>query len=161
VQLLERVPLHHARVAWAYGGLVADVTDAQSVRSMLERIGTHFGRLDVLVNNAAIRREAPLGELASEEWRNTLVVVLDGAFHSSQAALPFLQRAENGAIVNIGGMTAHTGARDRVHVVTTKAGSAGMTRALAHDLAAHQVTVNWVSPGMIDTVRQRGTYLGG
>ncbi len=139
---------------------VADVTDAQAVREMVARIGARFGRLDVLVNNAAIRREAHLAELSSADWRNTLAVVLDGAFHCTQAALPLLQAAESGAIVNIGGLTAHTGAADRVHVVTAKAGLVGLTRALAHDLAAHQVTVNCVSPGMIDTVRKGSSTTG-
>lgn len=139
---------------------VADVTDAQAVQAMVARIAARFGRLDVLVNNAAIRREAALGELSGADWRNTLAVVLDGAFHCTQAALPLLQAGEGAAIVNIGGMTAHTGAADRVHVVTAKAGLVGLTRALAHDLAAHQVTVNCVSPGMIDTVRKGSSTTG-
>jgi 3-oxoacyl-[acyl-carrier protein] reductase len=139
---------------------VADVTDAQAVQAMVANIGARFGRLDVLVNNAAIRREAKLAELSSTDWRNTLSVVLDGAFHCSQAALPYLQVAQGAAIVNIGGLTAHTGALDRVHVVTAKAGLVGLTRALAHDLAPHQITVNCVSPGMIDTVRQGSSTTG-
>lgn len=139
---------------------VADVTDAPAVRAMVAQIAARFGRLDVLVNNAAIRREASLADLSSTDWRNTLAVVLDGAFHCTQAALPLLQVAEAGAIVNIGGLTAHTGALDRVHVVTAKAGLVGLTRALAHDLAPHQVTVNCVSPGMIDTVRKGSSTTG-
>lgn len=139
---------------------VADVTDAQAVQAMVAHIGARFGRLDVLVNNAAIRREAKLSELSSTDWRNTLSVVLDGAFHCSQAALPYLQVAHSAAIVNIGGLTAHTGALDRVHVVTAKAGLVGLTRALAHDLAPHQITVNCVSPGMIDTVRRGSSTTG-
>jgi 3-oxoacyl-[acyl-carrier protein] reductase len=139
---------------------VADVTQAAEVRTMVDQIMARFGRLDVLVNNAAIRLEASLAELRSDDWRNTLAVVLDGAFHCTQAALPLLQRAEGGAIVNIGGLTAHTGALNRVHVVTAKAGLVGLTRALAHDLAPHQVTVNCVSPGMIDTVRKGSSTSG-
>lgn len=132
---------------------VADVTDAQAVQAMVAKVAARFGRLDVLVNNAAIRKEATLADMSSADWRSTLAVVLDGAFHCSQAALPYLQKATEGAVVNIGGLTAHTGAENRVHVVTAKAGLVGMTRALAHDLASHHVTVNCVSPGMIDTVR--------
>jgi len=132
---------------------VADVTDAQAVQAMVSQVVGHFGRLDVLVNNAAIRKEASLGSMSSAEWRSTLAVVLDGAFHCTQAALPYLYKATAGAVINIGGLTAHTGAENRVHVVTAKAGLVGLTRALAHDLAAHQVTVNCVSPGMIETVR--------
>ena len=68
--------------------------------------------------------------------------------------MPQLKTVPQAAIINIGGLTAHTGAAHRVHVVTAKAGLVGMTRALAHDLAAHGITVNCVAPGLIDTVRQ-------
>lgn len=133
---------------------VADVSDSAAVRAMVERITGTWGRLDVVVNNAAIRREADLAALTAEDWHDTLRVVLDGAFFCTQAALPWLKASGRGAIVNIGGLTAHTGAADRVHVVTAKAGLVGMTRALAHDLAHDQVTVNCVAPGLIDTVRK-------
>lgn len=133
---------------------VADVADRVAVGAMVERITAAWGRLDVVVNNAAIRREADLAALTVADWHDTLRVVLDGAFFCTQAALPWLQSSGRGAVVNIGGLTAHTGAPERVHVVTAKAGLVGMTRALAHDLAAHQVTVNCVAPGLIDTVRK-------
>ena len=133
---------------------VADVGDHDDVVRMVGRITDQFGRLDVLVNNAAIRREADLAALTAQDWHDTLRVVLDGAFFCTQAALPWLKAAPAAAIVNIGGLTAHTGAAERVHVVTAKAGLVGLTRALAHDLAADGVTVNCVAPGMIDTVRK-------
>jgi 3-oxoacyl-[acyl-carrier protein] reductase len=79
--------------------------------------------------------------------------VLDGAFICTQACLPHLVRAGGAAVVNIGGLTAHKGATGRAHVITAKAGLSGMTRALALDLAPHQVTVNCVVPGTIETVR--------
>lgn len=131
----------------------ADVTDRAAVQDMIKGIQFRFGRLDVLVNNAAIRREATLEFLSEADWRHTLSVVLDGAFFCSQAAAPLLRQSPRGAIINIGGLTGHTGALNRVHVVTAKAGLVGFTRALAHDLASDQVTVNCVSPGMISTVR--------
>jgi len=133
---------------------VADVGDRVAVGAMIDRVAREWGRLDVLVNNAAIRREADLAGLSAADWHETLRVVLDGAFFCTQAALALLQASPRGAVVNIGGLTAHTGAADRVHVVTAKAGLVGMTRALAHDLAASGVTVNCVAPGLIDTVRQ-------
>lgn len=132
---------------------VADVTNQAAVVAMLAQIAQAWGRLDVLVNNAAIRREAPIAEMAAADWHNTLAVVLNGAFFCSQAALPLLGQSPAAAIINIGGLTAHTGAANRVHVVTAKAGLVGFTRALAHDLAAQQITVNCVSPGMIATER--------
>jgi 3-oxoacyl-[acyl-carrier protein] reductase len=133
---------------------VADVTDMEATRAMVAQVTARFGRLDVLVNNAAIRKEATLADMTAGQWRSTLAVVLDGAFHCTQAALPWLQSAEDGAVVNIGGLTAHTGAQNRVHVVTAKAGLVGFTRAVAHDMAPFQVTVNCVAPGMIATVRE-------
>ena len=133
---------------------VADVGDRSAVAAMADRIGKHWGRLDVLVNNAAIRREAEFASLTEDDWHATLRVVLDGAFFCSQSALPLLRLSPRGAIVNIGGLTAHTGAANRVHIVTAKAGLVGMTRALAHDLAAQRITVNCVAPGLIDTVRK-------
>ena len=133
---------------------VADVGNQAAVIAMIERVTQQWGRLDVLVNNAAVRREAALESLSASEWHDTLRVVLDGAFFCTQAALPLLKASPQAAIVNIGGLTAHTGAANRVHVVTAKAGLVGMTRALAHDLAEHGITINCVSPGLIDTVRQ-------
>ena len=132
---------------------IADVTDAPAVTAMVEVTLKQFGRLDFLINNAAVRRETPFAEIRLEEWRHVLASVLDGAFICTQACLPHLKRAGGGAIVNIGGLTGHRGAVDRAHVVTAKAGLAGMTKALALDLAPHAITVNCVVPGTIDTVR--------
>ena len=134
---------------------VADVTNQQAVRGVMARIGDAWGRLDVVINNAAIRREAKIDDISKLDWRDTLAVILDGAFFCSQASLPLLRQSPRGAIVNIGGMTAHTGAAQRVHVVTAKAGLEGMTRALAHDLSPDGITVNCISPGMVET--RRGT----
>jgi len=131
----------------------ADVTDAGAVATMVDVAIGEFGRLDMLVNNAAIRTETPFEEMRFEEWRRVLASVLDGAFLCTQACLPHLARAGAGAIVNIGGMTALKDARGRAHVVTAKAGLAGMTRALALDLAPHAITVNCVVPGTIETMR--------
>lgn len=131
----------------------ADVTDPAAVSAMVEGTIREFGRLDLLVNNAAIRAEMPFGEIRLEDWQRVLATVLDGAFLCTQASLPHMARAGTGAVVNIGGLTGHTGAQGRTHVVTAKAGLAGMTRALALDLAPHGITVNCVVPGKIETIR--------
>ena len=131
----------------------ADVTDPDAVAKLVEATVSRFGRLDILVNNAAIRSESPFGKITIEEWRHIIATVLDGAFLCTQASLPHLARAHGAAIVNIGGLTAHKGATGRAHVITAKAGIAGMTRALALDLAPQHITVNCVVPGTIETVR--------
>jgi 3-oxoacyl-[acyl-carrier protein] reductase len=131
----------------------ADIAVPAQVEALIAAAVGAFGRLDILVNNAAIRRESPIESLAYEEWREVMGVVLDGAFLCAKAALPHLKAAGGGSIVNIGGLSAHTGAANRAHVVAAKSALPGLTRALAHDLAPHGITVNCVVPGLIDTPR--------
>lgn len=133
---------------------VADVTERVQVDAMLAQVAQAFGRLDILINNAAVRDEAHFAELDHAAWRHALNVCLDGAFHCTQASLALLQASPQASIVNIGGLTAHTGATHRVHVVTAKAGLVGMTRALASEFSGAGITVNCVSPGLIDTQRK-------
>lgn len=132
---------------------LADVTDPASARSAVDATLLRFGRLDILVNNAAIRGEVAFEAMTLAQWRQVLAVTLDGPFLVTQAALPALSASEAAAIINIGGLTAYTGARQRAHVVTAKAGLDGLTKALAQELAERGITVNLVSPGLIDTVR--------
>ena len=132
---------------------IGDVADAAAMQAMADAAVKHFGRIDILVNNAALRREKSFAEMSYAEWREILDVTLDGTFHCTKACLPGLRKSGAGTIVNIGGLSAHTGARNRAHVVTAKAGIVGFTRALAHDLAADGITVNCVVPGLIGTPR--------
>jgi 3-oxoacyl-[acyl-carrier protein] reductase len=132
---------------------IADVTKPDEVKALVEATVQRFGRLDFLVNNAAVRFETSFGSISFEEWRNVLGIVLDGAFLCAQAALPHLVKAGSGTIINIGGQTGHRGAAERAHVITAKAGLAGMTKALAMDLAPHRITVNCVVPGTIEAQR--------
>ena len=149
-----------AREIEALGGKalvhVGDVADAVAVHALADTVVKQFGRIDILVNNAALRREKSFSEMSYAEWREIMDVTLDGAFHCVKACLPALRQSGAGAIVNIGGLSAHTGAKNRAHVVTAKAGIIGFTRALAHDLAADGITVNCVVPGLIGTPRARG-----
>jgi 3-oxoacyl-[acyl-carrier protein] reductase len=132
---------------------IADITDPKAVAAMIEATAKRFGRLDFLVNNAAVRYETAFEKMNFDEWRKVLAIVLDGAFLCAQAALPHLIRAGGGTIINIGGQTGHKGAAERAHVITAKAGLAGMTKALALDLAPHRITVNCVVPGAIESQR--------
>ena len=132
---------------------VADVSDPAAVQRMVETAVATFGRVDILVNNASVRREVDFAALDYAEWRSILSTTLDSAYLCCHAALPHLIASGQGAIVNIGGLSSHTGSARRAHVVAAKAGLLGLTRALAHDLAPHAITVNCVAPGLIDTVR--------
>jgi len=132
---------------------IADITDPPQVSSLIKQTVSRFGRLDILVNNAAARPDAPFESMTFDEWRKVMSIVLDGAFLCTQACLPHMVEAGGGTVINIGGLTGHRGASGRAHVVTAKAGLAGMTKALALDLASKHITVNCVVPGTIGSER--------
>src|ERR1700761_9732810 len=134
---------------------IGNVADAKAVQAMADAALAAFGRIDILVNNAALRREKTFDEMSYADWREIKDVTLDGAFHTAKACLPALRRSGTGTIINIGGLSAHSGAKHRAHVVTAKAGIVGFTRALAHDLADDGITVNCVVPGLIGTPRPK------
>ena len=135
---------------------IADVADPGAAAALVAAAVESFGRLDILVNNAAVRREIDFARLDYREWREIVSIILDGAYLCSHAALPHLIASGSGTVVNISGVSAFTGGAGRAHVVAAKAGVAGLTRALAHDLAPHHITVNCVVPGFIDTQRADG-----
>lgn len=133
--------------------VAGDLGAPETSRRVVAEAADAFGRLDIVINNAAIRPESPFCEISYEEWRRVMALALDAVFLVSQAALPHLLRSDGAAIVNVGGLTGHTGAGNRAHVVTAKAGLVGLTKALAHEVSPQGITVNVVSPGLIDTAR--------
>jgi 3-oxoacyl-[acyl-carrier protein] reductase len=135
---------------------LADVSNPEAVGDLIDAAIRDFGRLDILVNNAASRKETDFASLQFSEWRQIIATILDAAYLCSHAALPHLIASGSGSIVNIGGLSSSTGAAGRAHVIAAKAGLVGLTRGLAHDLAPHGITVNCVAPGMIETRRASG-----
>ena len=128
---------------------LADVTDEAAVKRMADAVIEAFGRIDILVNNAADRGEAPFLEMSFAEWRKLTGIILDGAFLCSRAVLPHMVKRGYGRIINIGGVSAHLGASGRAHIGAAKSGLIGFTRALALEFAEKGVTVNCVVPGRI------------
>jgi 3-oxoacyl-[acyl-carrier protein] reductase len=132
--------------------VLGDVADPKVAQALADAAVKNFGRIDILVNNAALRRENSIVDMSYEEWREVMGVILDGSFHGVKACLPAL-RKQGGTIINMGGMSAHIGSKGRAHVMSAKAALVGFSRALAHDLAADKITANCVVPGAIDTSR--------
>src|SRR5262245_38706185 len=128
---------------------IADVADAPAVEAMAKAALARFGRIDYLVNNAAVRQEKMIEDMTFEDWRYIIGIILDGAFHCVKACLEPIKASDAGSIINVGGLTGALGAPDRVHVVTAKAGLAGFTRGLAMELAPHKITVNTLVPAML------------
>jgi 3-oxoacyl-[acyl-carrier protein] reductase len=127
--------------------MVADITDPEQASALVDCTVARFGRLDILVNSAALRGTADVETLPFAEWRSILQSILDGAFLCSQAAVPHLARSGAGRIVNIGGISAHVSGARHTAVITAKAGLNGLTKALAYDLGPKGITVNCVAPG--------------
>lgn len=127
-----------------------DVTKPEDVRDIVAATVEAFGGPTILVNNANIRSFRALDELTMDEWRATLGPTLDGTFLCTQAVVPHMRDKGHGTIVNIGGASGHHGRPQRAHVAAAKAGLAGLTIALARELAPDGITVNNIVPGKID-----------
>jgi 3-oxoacyl-[acyl-carrier protein] reductase len=152
----EAVAAEIVKAGGAALAVTADVADADAVDRMVEAAAKRFGRIDILVNNAAVRAEQAFEDLTLAQWRAVTSIIIDGAFNCTKACLPWLKRSGAGVVVNIGGLSAHTGAARRPHVVTAKAALIGFTRALAHELAEHKIRVNTVTPGLMAAPRPPG-----
>jgi 3-oxoacyl-[acyl-carrier protein] reductase len=140
---------------------LADITDEKAVAGMTAKVIDTFGRVDILVNNAAIRAEVPFTQMSLAEWREINAVVLEGAFLTSRSVLSHMVQMKHGRIVNIGGVSAHTGCYNRAHLAAAKSGLTGLTRALAVEFAEYGVTVNCVVPGKIGGQRSATAGQGG
>ncbi len=130
--------------------VMGDVADEDDATRMAAEAKSAFGRIDVLVNNAAIRRQVPMLEMGLKDWREITGVILDGAFLMSREVLRVMTTQDTGGtIVNIGGLTGHTGAKNRAHVCAAKAGIVGLTKAVAVEFADRSITANCLVPGKI------------
>ncbi len=136
---------------------LGDLTDAEAAAG-LTAAARRMGTPAVLVNNAALRRAVAFEEMDLAEWRSVLAVNLDAAFLTSRAVIDDMLAAGWGRIINLGGMSGHTGAVGRAHVVASKAALVGFSKALAIEFAGRGITANCVVPGEIET--ERGASAG-
>lgn len=136
-------------------GELVDVADEPGVVELFERVHRRLGPVSILVNGAATRPHEPFTELSRESWARAIDVILTGAFLTSRELFRRLPEERKGAIVNLGGLSAHRPAKDRAHVIAAKSGLAGLTRALAEE-GLGRIRANTVVPGLIATERRPG-----
>ena len=141
-----------AEIAAAGGEAIAvpmDVADAEQVKAGFRQTTGKFGKLDILVNNAAITRDGLAVRMKAEDWDAVLRTNLTGAHFCAQQAMSVMMRARYGRIINVTSVVAETGNPGQVNYVSAKAGLIGLTRALAVEIASRNITVNAVAPGFI------------
>lgn len=126
-----------------------DVADAEQVKSGFRQAIEKFGKLDILVNNAAITRDGLAVRMKADDWDAVLRTNLTGAHLCSQQALSVMMRARYGRIINVTSVVAETGNPGQSNYVAAKAGLIGLTRALAQEVASRNITVNAVAPGFV------------
>jgi 2-hydroxycyclohexanecarboxyl-CoA dehydrogenase len=139
----------------------ADVTDRGAVDAALDKVRAELGPIAIMVTSAGLDAFEPFTDIAIASWERVLAVNLTGTFHCLQAAVPDMLEARWGRIVAISSSSAQSGAPRMAHYVAAKAGVIGLTRALALELARQGITVNAVTPGMIDTPMLRRAAAGG
>ena len=130
---------------------VVNVTDGEAVQAFVQEVAKHFGRLDVLVNNAGITRDNLSMRMKSEEWQSVIDTNLSSVFYASQAALKPMMRAKGGRIINISSVVASMGNPGQMNYCASKGGIDAMTRSLAREVGSRNITVNAIAPGFIAT----------
>jgi 3-oxoacyl-[acyl-carrier protein] reductase len=128
-----------------------DVADPDQVKAAFKQVLEKFGRLDILVNNAAVTRDGLAMRIKKDDWDVVIQTNLTGAHLCIQQALPAMMKARAGRIINIASVVAQTGNAGQANYVAAKAGLIGLTKAIAIEIASRNITVNAVAPGFIET----------
>ena len=129
----------------------SDVSDFKSVLRMVEEVRKEFGKIDILVNNAAILRDKTLKKMSEEEWSSVIGVNLTGVFNCSRAVIEQMIENQWGRIVNTSSISGQTGFFGQTNYAAAKAGIMGFTKSLAREVARKNITVNAIAPGIVET----------
>lgn len=130
---------------------VVNVTDSEAVKTFVQEVAKHFGRLDVLVNNAGITKDGLAMRMKGDDWQAVIDTNLSSVFYASQAALKPMMRAKGGRIINISSVVASMGNPGQMNYCASKGGVEAMTRSLAREIGSRNITVNAIAPGFIAT----------
>jgi 3-oxoacyl-[acyl-carrier protein] reductase len=128
-----------------------DVSDSKQVEKFFRQVEDEFDTIDVLINNAGIRRDGLLALMDSKDWQQVIDINLTGTFNMSKQAVLLMMKQKYGRIINITSPVAHLGFAGQANYAASKAGQIGMTKSLAKETARKKITVNCVSPGFIAT----------
>ena len=128
-----------------------DVSNPDEVKGAFEKFINEFGRIDVLVNNAGITRDALILRMKDEDWDSVLDTNLKGTFLCSREAIKIMTRQHSGKIINISSVVAFTGNPGQTNYSASKAGIVGLTRSIAKEYASRGITANVIAPGFIQT----------
>lgn len=139
-----------ARVAPAFA-VQMNITKPDEITAAVEQVVAHFGRIDVLINNAGIYPRCPADQMTFADWRKVLEVNLDGTWQCCAAVIPHFKRQGGGAIISTGSVTLRTGQIELSHYEASKGGIVGMSRGMARDLGKYGIRVNCVHLGAIQT----------
>ena len=132
-------------------GLMLDVSNSESIESVMKTISDEFGTPHVLVNNAGITRDNLLMRMKDDEWDDIISTNLTSVFRMSKAVLRGMMKAKTGRIINISSVVGSTGNAGQANYAAAKAGMIGFTKSMAKEVGSRNITVNSVAPGFIDT----------
>ena len=132
-------------------GFEADASRRDLMAKVVEDAIARFGRVDVLINNAGIYPRQPFLEMTEEQWDTMQQINLKSVYHCTRLVMPHMVKQQSGAVVNISSVTFFTGLENLTHYIATKGAIIGFTRGLAREIGPHNVRINAITPGAIET----------